>query len=232
MKRLAGWLAAALAVPAVVAGGGTLLLGQGIGAELGRQADDALSEAGVPGVSATVDGLDLVLDGVPAGLEERAVEAVAALPGIGSAQVGSVRAPEPTSSGTTAAAGPGKGEPTPGAATGPGREELVAGIAAAGPVQFGPDDAALAGQSAAAVARVGALLATAPAVRVRVEGFVADTPGSTEVAQNLSTLRAAAVADALVAAGVARERITAVGLGAQRQLATAAASRRVEIGIP
>ncbi len=49
------------------------------------------------------------------------------------------------------------------------------------------------------------------------------------MAQRLSERRAQVVVDALVAAGVRRERLVAVGRGATDPLATPALSRRVEI---
>jgi outer membrane protein OmpA-like peptidoglycan-associated protein len=100
---------------------------------------------------------------------------------------------------------------------------------AAGPVTFAADRAELAGPSAAAVARAAALLGDGPGPRVTVTGYAADTPGPAEVAQRLSERRAQAVADALVAAGVRRERLVVAGRGAAEPLATPELSRRVEI---
>jgi outer membrane protein OmpA-like peptidoglycan-associated protein len=102
-------------------------------------------------------------------------------------------------------------------------------FAAAGPVTFAADRAELAGPSAAVVARTAALLGDGPGPRVRVTGYAADTPGPAEVAQQLSERRAQAVADALVAAGVRRERLVVAGRGAAEPLATPELSRRVEI---
>ena len=80
---------------------------------------------------------------------------------------------------------------------------------AAGAVTFAADRAELAGPSVAAVARVAALLGDGPGrPRVTVTGHAADTPGPAEVAQRLSERRAQVVADALVAAGVRRERLS------------------------
>jgi outer membrane protein OmpA-like peptidoglycan-associated protein len=102
-------------------------------------------------------------------------------------------------------------------------------FARAGAVTFAADRADLAGASAAAVARVAALLGDAPGPRITVTGFAADTPGPPDVAQRLSERRAQVVVDALVAAGVRRERLVAVGRGSAEPLATPAESRRVEI---
>jgi outer membrane protein OmpA-like peptidoglycan-associated protein len=94
---------------------------------------------------------------------------------------------------------------------------------------FAPDRADLAGPSVAAVARVAELLGDGPGPRVTVTGYAADTPGPAEVAQRLSEQRAQVVTDALVAAGVRRERLLAVGRGSAEPLATPELSRRVEI---
>jgi outer membrane protein OmpA-like peptidoglycan-associated protein len=75
---------------------------------------------------------------------------------------------------------------------------------------------------------VAQLLGGGTGPRVTVTGFAADTPGPADVAQRLSERRAQVVVDALVAAGVRRERLVAVGRGAAAPLATPAQSRRVE----
>jgi outer membrane protein OmpA-like peptidoglycan-associated protein len=108
----------------------------------------------------------------------------------------------------------------------PGR---LAEVLAARPIRFAADSAELTGPSADAVRRVAELIAADPVSRVLVEGYVADTPGGQDEVQRLSDERAAVVAQALVAAGVPAERITARGLGAGRPLATVEESRRVEI---
>ena len=94
---------------------------------------------------------------------------------------------------------------------------------------FAPDQADLAGPSVAAVARVAELLGDGPGPLITVTGYAADTPGPAEVAQRLSERRAQVVADALVAAGVRRERLVPVGRGSAEPLATPELSRRVEI---
>ncbi|MHA6785446.1 OmpA family protein [Pseudonocardia saturnea] len=108
--------------------------------------------------------------------------------------------------------------------------EQVAALVTASPVRFTPDSAVLEGAPADTVRAVAALLAPA-GVAVVLEGHVADTPGSPEGAQALSERRAVAVADALVAGGVDRARITTVGRGAAEPLDSRAASRRVEFEI-
>jgi outer membrane protein OmpA-like peptidoglycan-associated protein len=101
-------------------------------------------------------------------------------------------------------------------------------FADAGAITFAADQADLVGPSAAAVDRVARLLGGGNGPRVTVTGFAADTPGPADVAQRLSQRRAQVVVDALVAAGVRKERLVAVGRGAAAPLATPAQSRRVE----
>jgi outer membrane protein OmpA-like peptidoglycan-associated protein len=101
----------------------------------------------------------------------------------------------------------------------------------AGPITFAADRAELVGPSAVAVTRIAQLLGAGAGPRVTVTGYAADTPGPADVAQRLSERRAQVVVDALVAAGVRRERLAAVGRGAADPLATPALSRRVEIKV-
>lgn len=107
----------------------------------------------------------------------------------------------------------------------------VAEVLAAHPIRFTADSAALTEPADHTVRRVAELLVAGPAVPVLVEGHVADTPGGPDAVQRLSDQRAAVVAEALVAAGVPAERVTARGAGATRPLATVEESRRVEITV-
>jgi outer membrane protein OmpA-like peptidoglycan-associated protein len=136
----------------------------------------------------------------------------------------------PASPGTSAAAPVVVAAPPPAEHPGPVHAE-VAPVLAAQPIRFTADSAVLAGPAADTVRRVAELLVAGPAVPVLVEGHVADTPGGPDAVQRLSDERAAVVAEALVAAGVPAERITARGVGATRPLATPEESRRVEITI-
>jgi outer membrane protein OmpA-like peptidoglycan-associated protein len=143
----------------------------------------------------------------------------------------SVGPPSPAASlATPRAVPPSTSPPAPGVVTDPAVAD-VAPLPAAYPIRFTADSAALTGPAADAVRRAGELLAAGPAVPVLVEGHVADTPGGPDAAQRLSDQRAAVVAEALVAAGVPAERITARGAGATRPLATVEESRRVEIAV-
>jgi outer membrane protein OmpA-like peptidoglycan-associated protein len=107
----------------------------------------------------------------------------------------------------------------------------AAALAAAGPITFAADRAELSGSSALTVQRVAHILGTEPGIGVVLTGYAADAPGPAVVAQRLSEQRASVVADALVGAGVDRSRIVAVGRGAADPLASASASRRVEISV-
>lgn len=122
--------------------------------------------------------------------------------------------------------------PAPAAVPDADRARVAIGaLVAAAAVTFPPDSAQLTGAPAGTVARVAAVLRDAPAAAVQLVGYCADSPGPPAVAQRLSEQRAVVVADALVAAGVDRARISTAGRGAADPLATPAASRRVEITV-
>ena len=111
------------------------------------------------------------------------------------------------------------------------RATTAAALAAAGTITFAADRAELSGPSALTVQRVAQVLDAEPAIGVVLTGYAADAPGPAAVAQQLSEQRASVVADALVAAGVDRARMVAVGRGAADPLASPAVSRRVEISL-
>jgi outer membrane protein OmpA-like peptidoglycan-associated protein len=230
----AWWFAALIAVPAALAGLALLWPAPQIADDLRARAETALHDAGLSGVLISVSGRDARLDAVPPGAERAALDAVGGVTGMREVVVESAAAP-PVPQGTA---------PTGPLPTTPedvtrlstqARQALVdqiSGLVGAAPIVFPPDSAELAGPPADTVRRVAALLAAEPAARVAVDGYVADTPGTPEAAQQLSDRRAAVVVDQLVAGGVDRGRITAAGHGATKPLATVAASRRVEISIP
>lgn len=110
------------------------------------------------------------------------------------------------------------------------RDQLAAALAAR-PILFAADSAELTAPAVTTVHEIAGLLTAAPDAAVLVEGHVADTPGGREAAQLLSERRAEVVAGALVAAGVASERISTVGRGDEMPLVTVERSRRVEVGI-
>ncbi|WP_300007320.1 OmpA family protein [Pseudonocardia sp.] len=222
--RVALWAVALVTVPAALAAIAVLWPGPQLADDLSLRTEAALDAAGLTEVGTLVAGRDVRLVDVPAGAEGAALAAVTAVDGVRAAEVASVVS-------TPAAADPepaAPGDVAPGRASGTGVE--VAAVLAATPVTFAPDSAELEGAPAEAVDRIAALL-RAGDDPVTVEGHVADTPGRPEAAQELSERRAAVVADALVAAGVPRGRITAVGRGAAEPLDTRAASRRVDIEI-
>ena len=153
-----------------------------------------------------------------------------AWPGVpATAPVGAVQIPAPALPGTAPTASVPTAGPAPSTRETPAA--ALASLLGATPITFGPDSPVLTGADREVLDRVAALLRDVPSVSVRVSGYCADTPGPTAVTQRLSEQRAAAAADALAAAGVARTRLTTVGRGAADPLATPAASRRVEIQV-
>ncbi|MBN2885089.1 MAG: OmpA family protein [Chromatiaceae bacterium] len=82
--------------------------------------------------------------------------------------------------------------------------------------------------------RIAALLADYPALSLRIEGH-SDSLGSADINKRLSAARAEAVREALIARGVASERLVAEGIGPARPLADNATAegrarnRRVEV---
>jgi hypothetical protein len=103
---------------------------------------------------------------------------------------------------------------------------LAAALASAGTVTFAADRTELVGPSAATVERVARLLGAGPGPRIALTGYAADAPGPAAVAQRLSEQRSAVVADALVAAGVDRDRLVTTGRGVADPLATPEQARR------
>lgn len=211
------WWVAFVAVPSVLAGLAMAWPGPQLAEDLRYRSEGALAAAGLTEVLVTLDGRDADLTGIPAGAERAALDAVGAVAGIRSVQMSgrSVPASDPVQ---------------PPAAPSELRERLGVLLGAA-PVRFRADSAELAGPAAVTVRQVAELLVAEPVALIDVEGHVADTPGGAAAAQALSARRAQVVADALVAAGVQRRRITVRGVGAQAPLATPAASRRVEISV-
>jgi OOP family OmpA-OmpF porin len=128
--------------------------------------------------------------------------------------------------------------PPPDPAASPGGDllgRLVAeGRAVLTGVDFLPGSTTLAPEADAALDAWAAALAAAPALAVAVVGHT-DTSGALDVNLRVSAARAAAVRDALVARGVARDRLEAAGAGWLAPVATNATgagralNRRVEL---
>ena len=98
-----------------------------------------------------------------------------------------------------------------------------------GEVRFERDRALLLPETLEVLDEVAALLALQPAIElIRIEGH-ADEEGSSRYNYALSQRRAEAVLDYLIQAGVAPERLQAVGTGEARSRAEDAASRRVSL---
>lgn len=91
-----------------------------------------------------------------------------------------------------------------------------------GPIGFAADGATLTAESAPALAHIAAFLAAKPAISMlRIEAHT-DDQGDAAAALALTRIRAQAVVTALVAHGVARDRLIAVGFGASKPVADAA----------
>ena len=205
------WCAALVAVPTVLAGVSTVWPGAPAGASAvaaPATPDPAMSDPAMSGSVASGPGDTSVATAVAPDSAVTVAGAPAGRADDGSAPT----APAPTA-GTLPAA------------------DQVAALTAASPVLFAPDSAELGPDAAGTVRAIAEALAAAPDASVLLVGHVADTPGPPETAQLLSEQRAEAVADALVAGGVDRARITTVGRGAAEPRDTRAASRRVEFEI-
>lgn len=112
-------------------------------------------------------------------------------------------------------------------------EDELNALVVANPVLFEPGSATIADESLPVIAQITMLVAQFGGVDVQVEGHT-DTDGNPARNQTLSENRAAAVRDALVAAGLDATTVTSVGFGGTRPIVDAngvedkVASRRVE----
>jgi peptidoglycan-binding protein ArfA len=126
--------------------------------------------------------------------------------------------------------------PGPAPALGPGNdcEHLRSDVRASGPITFPTNGYALTPAAEQTLNEVADKLKACPGASVTVNGYT-DNTGSDAVNSPLSTNRADAVADYLIARGVSRDRLTAKGLGAADPIADnsspdgQAKNRRVEI---
>ncbi|QLL06694.1 OmpA family protein [Mycobacterium vicinigordonae] len=88
-----------------------------------------------------------------------------------------------------------------------------------GPLAFGADGVSLTTQDTEILIRVADKLKTCPTARVTVNGYT-DNAGAEAINIPLSTQRATAVAEFLIANGVVRDRVTAKGLGSANPIAS------------
>ncbi|WP_199431412.1 OmpA family protein [Qaidamihabitans albus] len=192
-----------------------------IESDLAARARAALGEAGLPAAGVTFDGRDARIGDVPPEQAQRALDAVRELDGVRTAELAEPAAErEPEFSGDE-------------------RQRLQADLdrlLAAQPITFRPDTAELTPQGERAVSQVVDLVEKAPTdTTFEIGGHVAPVPGGDpRTAEELSRQRAEAVADRLVAAGIARERVHPVGYGDTRPRSDGGASeldRRVEITV-
>ncbi len=98
-----------------------------------------------------------------------------------------------------------------------GCEHAFAGLLANEQIEFAPGSAKIDPKSGALLDRLAHQIKSCPG-KIRIEGYT-DTVGRGRVNQRLSEARAAAVRGALIARGVAGERLSAKGYGARRAIA-------------
>ena len=115
-------------------------------------------------------------------------------------------------------------------------DSLAGRLAAAGNITFEPASAAITPEGLTVIDAVAAVLAEAPEIPLEVHGHT-DSDGDSAVNERLSQERAQAVVDALIARGIAAERLTPLGFGESDPVApniTAegrAANRRIEFAL-
>jgi peptidoglycan-binding protein ArfA len=128
--------------------------------------------------------------------------------------------------------------PGPAPVLGPGNacDHLRSDVKASGPITFATNGSALSPAAEQTLDQVADKLKACPNANVTVNGFT-DNTGNDAINHPLSTARADAVADYLIARGVARDHLTAKGLGAADPVADnnspdgQAKNRRVEIAV-
>ena len=228
-------IAAAVVVPAVLAGLTLLWSAPQIEGALTERAQSALSAAGISGAGVRFDGRDATITGLTGAAAERAAQVVAGATGVRVAVVGGGagaapvpppapwrRPPAPAPRTWTGAARQRRSEPAPAPAPtlapapAPGSEPAPAPTPAPLPSQAGDLDAAA---KQALQAKISALVAAAPIT------FGPDSPqltpqGSATLAQVLTAVRAAPGArlniDGYVATGRGNGLLTAQQLSDQR----------------
>ena len=115
-------------------------------------------------------------------------------------------------------------------------QELLTTELGEGGIQFGEGSAAIAPESEGRIDRLVAILPRCPDAAVEIGGYT-DAGGTTARNQALSQIRAQAVVDYLEQAGIAADRLTAVGYGEANPIASndteegRAANRRIEFKV-
>jgi len=237
-------IAAAVVVPAVLAGLTLLWSAPQIEGTLTERAQAALSAAGVSGAGVRFDGRDATITGLTGAAAERAAQVVAGATGVRVAVVGggpgAAPAPAPApSAAPTPLPGP---APTPAplpsqagdldAAAKQALQAKIGALVAAAPITFGPDSPQLTPQGSATLAQVLTAVRAAPGARLNIDGYVATGRGNGLLtAQQLSDQRAATVRDALVAGGVPADHLAVRGRGEDTAATDRAYGRRVEITV-
>jgi outer membrane protein OmpA-like peptidoglycan-associated protein len=254
----APWLpliAAAVIVPAVLAGLTLLWPRPQIEGALTERAQAALAAAGISGATVRFDGRDATVTGLTDAAAAQAVQVVEQATGVRVAVAGlspgsvptlaPLPAPPPPPTPAPAAPAP---VPTAGVTPAPTPLPAQAGeldasakqtlqaritaLAAAAPITFGPDSPQLTAEGAATLALVLAVVRAAPGARLQIDGYVATGRGNGLLtAQQLSDQRAVAVRDALVAGGVPADHLASRGRGEDTAATDRALGRRVEITV-
>jgi outer membrane protein OmpA-like peptidoglycan-associated protein len=242
------WLAlvaAAVVVPSVLAGLTLLWPRPQIQSALTERAQAALSAAGISGATVRFDGRDATISGLSGGAAAQAADVVAGATGVRVASIGAGAAttlsptPTPTASPTptsvaapTSAAAPKSAPAGFDPATKQALQARIAALVATTPITFNPNSPQLTPQGSATLAQVLAVVKAAPAARLELDGYVAPGRGNGLLnAQQLSDQRAAVVLDAMVAAGVPADHLTARGRGENTTATDRALARRVDITV-
>jgi outer membrane protein OmpA-like peptidoglycan-associated protein len=193
-----------------------------------------LAERGISGVAVRFDGRDAVLSGP--GVSDQVTALVGGQRGVRRVRVDRGRPPAAAVRPTPPTTEPGS---EPGSEALPASQVARQIVELLGPdgLRFDPGSVELAADRRAALDRIAGLLVANPTVRLQVSGYTDVPPPGGRTALDLSRRRAAAVADYLVAHGVAVTVLLVDGYGDTRPVAdngTAqgrAANRRVEITV-
>ncbi|PRX50320.1 outer membrane protein OmpA-like peptidoglycan-associated protein [Prauserella shujinwangii] len=220
-RRLLWLIPLALVVTGGLAAGATFLGADRIESDLTARTRDALVAAELPSATVAFDGRDASIGNVPADQRGRARSVVLGVAGVRTAEV---------------TGQPAEQAPEAGGHVKRDLQVRLDQLLAAEPITFQPDTAELTVQGTRSVSRVADMLTAAPAnVTFEVGGHVARVPGGDpEGARTLSEERARVVANKLVEAGIAEDRVRAVGYGDTRprsESGTTDLDRRVEITV-